>query len=141
MGISIRSKGQRAERAVADLLNSIIVKVYGTTEVKLSRNLTQTQIGGHDLVGLDWLAIEVKHQETVCLEQWWAQAKRQAAAHSLRSNLKTIPILIWKQNRVKFKVRMPGRLQILNGIHVDTPVDIELPAFLLWFEESLKVRK
>lgn len=140
MGISIRSKGQRAERAVADLLNSIIVKVYGTTEVKLSRNLTQTQIGGHDLVGLDWLAIEVKHQETVCLEQWWVQAKRQAAAHALRSNQRTIPVLIWKQNRVRFKVRMPGRIQILNGRHVETPVDIELPAFLLWFEESLKAR-
>ncbi len=136
MGISIRDKGQRAERAVVDLLNPIIARVCAA-DVKLSRNLSQTQKGGHDLVGLDWLAIEVKHQETLCLDQWWAQAKRQAEAHSLTTGKPAIPVLIWKQNRVKFKVRMPGQL-VAGNLRVNTTVDIALPAFLLWFETMLK---
>ncbi len=54
-------KGKRGERDVAKLLNPILERVCSNHEIpawKLARNLTQTQKGGFDLDGLDWIAIE-----------------------------------------------------------------------------------
>ena len=61
-----RDKGQRAERAAVALLQPIVDKVYALAEVpeadwpKLIRNLQQTQSGGFDIAGLEWLA---RHQD------------------------------------------------------------------------------
>ena len=62
-----RNKGQRGERAVAKLLMDATKELYeelGIEQPEFKRNLMQTQNGGYDLVGLDYLAIEVKWQET-----------------------------------------------------------------------------
>ena len=141
-----RAKGQRGERAVVKLLQPIINSVYAEFELEgdqvpdLQRNQMQSHKGGYDIVGLDWLALEVKHQETLNLNSWWLQATTQAKDSK-------IPVLIYKQNRVKWRVVMYGYLPV-GGDWIDwprTPVDITLEAFLVYFRlmvaNELRVEK
>jgi len=95
----------------------------------------QTQNGGHDLVGLDWIAIEVKWYREIKahLPRWWAQTLRQAEAVNAE------PVLIYKANGSKWAVRMWGRLEIEKGRRLRAPVDISMDDFLVWFEKRLEV--
>lgn len=135
--VNSRSKGQRGEREVAAMLNGIAAAVAARLSCPapvMSRNLVQTQNGGHDLVGIDWIAVEVKfYKETQQLDQWWAQAVRQG------ERVNAEPVLIWKNNGRKWRVRMYGRLTIEPGRRLKTPVDISYEAFALWFEKRLEV--
>ena len=82
MGSMARSKGQRGEREIVALLQAVVNEVYtaynrkviSTTESELvqyrtlevpllQRNTIQSDRGGYDIVGLDWLAPEVKVPE------------------------------------------------------------------------------
>lgn len=133
------TKGKVAERAVANLLNPIIAAACereGVEVCKLARNLKQTQVGGFDLDGLDWIAIEIKHHKTVAINSWWEQTLRQATNGR-------IPVLIWKQNGQKWRVRMNGQVALLEGQSVRATVDISLDCFLSWFELMLmhQIRK
>lgn len=84
--VHVVDKGKRAERQVRSLLQSVVTRVYtdyGIDVPILERNLQQSIKGGADIRGLDWLAVEVKHQETVKLEQWWRQTCEQAGTDLL----------------------------------------------------------
>jgi hypothetical protein len=137
MAINSRSKGQRGERMVAESLNVICQRVclgFGYPIYKLTRNLVQSRNGGHDLVGLDWIAIEVKwYRESQHLEKWWAQAVKQGEAVNAE------PVLIWKNNGTKWRVRMWGRLELEPGRRLRVPVDISWETFCAWFEKRLEV--
>lgn len=134
-----RDKGQRAERLVANILKPIIQSVYGqcSNTPIIERNVAQSQRGGHDLIGLDWLAIEVKHQETLAVETWWAQCKAQATRASVEKGFYVEPVLIWKQNNVKMNVRLFGYVQAGES-RVRCPVVISMEAFLVWFKTRLQ---
>lgn len=128
-----REKGKRAEREVVKLLQPVVIKVYSTAGKEipvLERNLMQSHKGGHDIVGLEWLALEVKHHEQLAIKSWWEQSKRQAGATRE-------PVLIYKSNRVAWRVVMFGYLPA-GGKRVRCPVDISLEAFLAWFESRLR---
>ncbi len=136
-GKSGLDKGKRAEREVVKLLQAVIDEVCEIKEIepiKLERNLLQANKGGYDIFGLDWLALEVKHQETFNLNQWWKQAKDQAKEDQ-------IPVLMYRKNNVKFRVRMYGWLPLsysnLNGKGKWALVDIALDDFLEWFRFKL----
>jgi hypothetical protein len=90
----------------------------------LERNLEQSRTGGCDIIGLPWIAIEVKHQETLQLASWWQQTLSQARKNNV------IPCLIFKQNRVSWKAVV--ELEIAKNVVV--PVTLDLESFLLWFE-------
>lgn len=146
MGSLSIQKGKRAERAVASILNPILERVCseeGVDPIKLQRNLKQTQQGGHDLEGLDWLAIEVKHHKTVALPAWWRQTCGQAGCDTmgipLRNFTQRAPVLIWKQHGGKWNVRMIGYLEVCPHEGVRCPVDISMDQFLVWFEERVRV--
>lgn len=128
-----RNKGQRAEREVCKLLQPVVNQVYGELgreSPELGRNLSQTHKGGYDLIGLDWLALEVKHQEVEQVNTWWEQAKRQAKADQE-------PVLFYRKNGAKWKIRMFGYLPA--GVNkVRCPVDIGLDAFLIYLNVRLK---
>lgn len=132
-------KGKRGERDVAKLLNPILERVchsHGIPAWKLARNLTQTQSGGFDLDGLDWIAIEIKWHQVVTgkLTGWWNQAVRQAGDSR-------VPVLIYKANGTKWRVR----LWTLITIDADTKrrlrvcSDITFDDFLTWFEKRVEV--
>lgn len=88
-----RNKGANAEREFAKLLGEKL-------GLKLERNLEQTRAGGHDLIGLPGIALEVKRCEQLAINQWWRQAVRQAGQG-------LIPCLAYRQNRKPWKVSVP----------------------------------
>ncbi len=127
-GKSSRDKGMRAERAIIGLLQPCVDRAYVGSRVApaptLERNLEQSRAGGCDIIGLPWIAIEVKHQETLKINTWWLQTVSQARKNN------AIPCLIYKQNRVPYKVMI--ELEIIKNVIV--PVTLELIPFLQWFE-------
>ena len=135
--INIRGKGQRAERESIKILKPIVDKIYSEFDPEpplLERNQQQSNQGGYDIIGLDWLALEVKHQETFNLNGWWKQTWRQAQAGQY-------PVLMYKRNYVKFRVRMVGLLACHNNTRATKAlVDISLDDFLVWFECELRER-
>lgn len=146
-----RDKGQRGEREVNKILQAIIDKVYvsaGFSHVRnqipfLERNQMQSYKGGCDIVGIDWIAIEVKHQETFHLKDWWSQCERQARKED------KMPVLFYRKNNIKFRVMMellipvrvqdrlkPGKMKTVKTVG-PVPVDMSLEAFLVYFEHQL----
>lgn len=132
-----QQKGKRGEREICHLLQPIVDKVYNEYTLeppRLERNLMQSMKGGHDIVGLDWIAFEVKYCETTKIKVWWEQTREQAGRMR-------IPILFYRRSRVAWRVVMNGRLPIgmagIGGLE-RALVDIALPDFLNWFEKRLR---
>lgn len=147
MGSLSIQKGKRAERAVASILNPILERVCqeeGVDPIKLQRNLVQTQQGGHDLVGVDWLAIEIKHHKQVSLPAWWRQTCGQAGCDEtgtpIPNRIYREPVLIWKQHGGKWNVRMLVRLEIEPGSRLRTWGDVSMDVFLQWFEARARLQ-
>ena len=108
-----RTKGHDAEREIARKMNDIIEQAYRAKYGELSpdwkpqvvRNQMQSAVGGDDLAGTYNFSIEVKRQEELSLNTWWAQACRSAARQGKQ------PVLIYKQNRKPWKVIMGGAIK------------------------------
>lgn len=126
-------KGKRGEREIIKLLQPIVEEECSLIKKEstlLQRNLLQSDIGGADLHGLDWLSIEVKFQETLQLKQWWEQTLRQTKSHQ-------IPVLFYRKSRTPWRVRLYGDFKAC-GINLTYPADIELESFLSYFRLLLK---
>lgn len=141
-GAMSRNKGQRAEREVAKLLQPVVTTVWNELgkdgpAPNLQRNLMQSHKGGHDLVGLDWLALEVKHQEQFALAAWWQQTKEQADKAGQRMLVEVEPVLFYRKNNVAWRVIMRGYLDVRGERRVRCPVNIGIEAFLVWFKLRL----
>ena len=91
MGKRSRDKGQRGEREFASIMTEWLGGV-------IRRRLGQERDEGHDLVGLEPFAVEVKRCETLKIPEWWRQAKKSAHAAQLR------PALAYRQNGKDWKV-------------------------------------
>lgn len=115
-GKSSLDKGKRGEREVVAMLQPIVDKVYAEFEgmvdartghvirgVRLQRNTLQSDAGGFDIVGLEWLALEVKYQETLNVEAWWRQTCGQAKEGQL-------PVLLYRKSRVEWKAMTMSRV-------------------------------
>ena len=128
-----RDKGQRAEREIIRLLQPLVDIAYSTaghTPPQLARNLAQSRFGGFDVVGLNWLALEIKFQESLHIATWWEQTKRQA-------DLGREPILIYRRKHARWRVVMFGLLPF-GASSVRAPVDIAIEVFLVYFERRLR---
>ena len=135
MALNSRAKGQRAERKAIELLQPVVNKIFiehGKQPPALERNLMQSMKGGYDIVGLEWLALEVKHHETLHVADWWNQACRQSKENQ-------IPVLLYKQNRVVWRVVLYGFIHS-GERKVKCPCDVGIDAFLLWFELQLRIK-
>lgn len=133
--INSRSKGIRGERAIIDALQPIVDTVYASLALDaplLQRNTLQSDRGGYDVIGLEWLAIEVKNCATLALETWWTQCERQARGDQT-------PVLFYKATRGKWRVRMLTTLYCGNQPLPGVLVDIAFEAFLEWFPRRLKI--
>lgn len=136
MGIQ---KGKRGEREVVTILQSVVNEVclQHPMAPKLQRTgYMQSDCGGFDIAGLDWLGMEVKRCETEHLDLWWEQCKRQAKSSAINQRERE-PVLIHRQNGRKWRVRMFGAL-VVNSRRVRCPVDISLGAFIVWFRLRLE---
>jgi len=128
------NKGKRGEREVIKLMEPVLHGVYADAGLldelpKMQRNTLQSDDGGFDIVGLEWLALEVKYQEQFNLNAWWDQTKRQCRkGHE--------PVLIYRKNNVKWRVRMFGYLPA-GAKRIRTVCDISVDAWLVWLRERV----
>lgn len=90
-----RSKGNRAERAIIDMLHA-----FGWTGAY--RNFQSGGQGGGDVIGgpAD-VHIEVKHRERACIWEWLAQAEAEARPTD-------VPAVFFKRNRSPWYVAIPA---------------------------------
>lgn len=110
-GLGPRTKGQVGEREAKAVILGWLEPVYsaaGRPLPSLERNQMQSRMGGYDLVGIPWLALEVKRQENLNLADWWRQTLKQADLEAGQ-----IPFLLWRQNRSPWKARV--RIQTYHG--------------------------
>lgn len=130
MGKMARDKGARGEREVKDLYNALFERIG--YNVAMQRNSSgQADGGGYDLVGLQYLAIEVKWQETNYSKAWWSQCIAQCKEGQ-------IPVLWYRRSRMPWRIRQWGlALPAQNG---STTVQIELSVedHLRWLEEKIR---
>jgi hypothetical protein len=131
--INIRNKGQRGEREVVKLLQSVVDVVRarrGLSALAVQRNTLQSDQGGHDLAGLGPFSVEVKWQETPYNDAWWRQCLAQAGGSM-------IPILFYRQTRQPWKVKFRCFVNTPNDrdqIEMDATVGIE--DFIEWFGDA-----
>lgn len=136
MGTMQRNKGIKGEREVIGLLQLAVFEIchaHGIECPTLRRNTMQSDGGGHDIKDdldlLRWISIEVKLQEQQNLTAWWAQCIEQAGRERE-------PVLFYRKNRQKFRVRMHGLLGYPSqGCTV--VVDVSVEDFLRWFRIRL----
>ena len=129
-----RSKGSRGEREVITIISEVVNREYLAAKLEppaIERNLMQSRRGGYDVIGIDWLALEVKYQEQFQLDAWWAQCKDQAREDQE-------PVLFYRRNRVPWRVRMFGYLMAPRS-RVRCPVDISVEAFCAFLQTRLLV--
>ena len=142
MTINVRQKGQEGEREIAKILNLIVAKVrdecklkqYAKEDELFQRNQNQSAVGGSDLSNPLYLEIEVKRQEDLSVNSWWKQCITSAERTG------GIPILIFRQNRKKWRVCMQAELPLFpecSKKYLAMPrvrVEVELDTFKEWFK-------
>lgn len=141
--INARNKGRRGEQEVANLLREVVAEVceeLGIEPIQIKRNLMQwggekRSEGQGDIVGLEWLSIEVKRVENNLpsgLNSWWEQAKVQAHAQQA-------PVLFHRMNDQEWKIRTYV-LTLVGDKQIKLPVDMAWKIFRIWLREMIKAR-
>ena len=130
--INIRTKGQNGEREAARLLQEFAGPVAahcGVPVPKFERNILQSRQGGYDLVGVDWLALEVKRQELEYNPAWWDQVRRAAGPGQE-------PVLMWRQNRRPWRFKLTLWSQV-GRKKVPIEAVLDETNFKSWFQFRL----
>ena len=136
MSINARSKGQRGEREIIDLLQPHINEVSAYNQVPppfLQRNQMQSHQGGYDIVGLPMFAFEVKRVENEtpgAIAGWWAQCVRQAKAGEE-------PVLFYRRNGGKWTVMLFTRLDLDEKRRYKVPSKIAIEHFIFYMKARL----
>jgi hypothetical protein len=134
-----RNKGAGGEREVIRLLQPIVDRVCaacGCPSFELIRDGRQRyQKKLYDIFGLPWLSMEVKRVENQSgIEGWW----RQVLAATKEGQ---IPVLLYRQNHGKWKVRVKVRIHCggkgASARYVRTVVTMTWEGFCAWFEQKL----
>jgi len=130
--INSRSKGQRGERQVVDLLQPIVDDVRLSLKldpITLKRNALQSHQGGEDIVGIVGMAVEVKFVEVENFEKWWEQAERQAAAKQC------VPLLFFRASKQKWRgATFTTVLGPCGNLRGRFRVIMDETSFLQWFK-------
>jgi len=118
--INSRTKGHDAERKVVNMLKDAGYEV--------TRNLDQTRDGGHDILGLDGISMEVKRSKKLSFRKWWKQTLRQAGDK--------YPVLVYKIDYKDWQVVVTS-----DFMHNDLPRGITITMawddFLYYLREKL----
>ena len=96
MAVNSKQKGARFERLLASRFRD-----YGYDARRTAQYCGNTG-DASDVVGLDGIHIEAKHQEKMSLYDWMAQAKRDAAENGKGS----LPAVFHKKNNAEILVTM-----------------------------------
>lgn len=93
--INAKQKGARFERELADLFRKM-----GYADARRTAQYCGNTGDASDVVGLPGIHVEAKHQETMRLYNWMAQAKRDSDGKS------ELPAVFHKKNRADILVTM-----------------------------------
>lgn len=113
-----RRKGASAERELVRLLCEHL-------DSSVTRNLSQSRDGGHDLLGVGPFALECKRQEKLSLVSWWRQACDQAAQAGL------IPALAYRQSKQPWKFVLPLAALIREPVDCQATAVLDLDGFIV----------
>jgi hypothetical protein len=127
-----KQKGKRGEVEFNQLIDSLLgllpfeeaaLRGLPATDPAL---MPRADVQGHgaDNLRVSGLAIEIKRQEILQVDKWWAQACRQA------DNLGLVPVLAYRQNRKQWTVCVPAYLLVI-GLHGYITLTEEV--FSQWF--------
>jgi hypothetical protein len=140
--INIQQKGGGAEREIATILNGILINLmremrYDERTIlasvnSIQRNSNQTAVGGSDLINTFGLGIEIKRQEDLYINQWWAQCCQQAARNQ------EWPVLIFRQSRKTWRVVTYGYFPITNKPAHVYRAEMGWIDFHTWFREWVR---
>lgn len=92
-----KQKGARFERELAKTFRE-----YGYTDARRTAQYCGNTGDASDVLGLPGIHVEAKHQETMRLYDWMAQAKRDALAGGKGE----LPAVFHKKNRAEILVTM-----------------------------------
>jgi hypothetical protein len=146
-----RNKGKRGERAVIDWLQPLVDSICDELYIKrliLQRNTIQSDKGGTDIVGIDWMAAEVKNVENDTpglLDSWWQQCVDQAEKWSVSGRPRLCPVLFYMRNRRPIRVRMFGIIFDKNSrdtareVWCNAVIDIDRESFENYFIQRTKL--
>jgi len=98
--INSRAKGAAGEREFIKVMGEWLGEEM---VAPLKRNLEQTRAGGHDIVGLDGWAIEVKRYKALKeadIRNFWGQAVDQAC------RIQAKPVLAYREDMRSWRVRL-----------------------------------
>lgn len=118
--INSRAKGSAGEREfckeLADHLGDVLTE-------PLKRNLEQTRKGGHDIVGLEGYAIEIKRYRVIKegdIVRFWEQAVDQA------KRVDATPVLAYREDFCSWRVRIPWGFMMDEKWDEDVDFTLEL---------------
>lgn len=135
----IRNKGAVGEREIKDRFIAAMAWIESQYAIdgepqseKVKRNSTQSDRGGHDLIGIPGLCIEVKRQEALSLGAWWKQCTEQAARFGGQ------PVLIYRQNGRTWRVVTLGSLTD-GTTSIWAKVECDLEDFMAYYKAVYSV--
>lgn len=131
--INSRAKGAAGER---EFIKEISGYLGEEAVAPLKRNLEQTRTGGHDIVGLDGWAIEIKRYREVKegdIAKFWEQAEEQA------KRVGCVPALAYREDFNSWRVRIPLKYlrAEMEWEGVDWTAEVSLEAFAALVREGL----
>lgn len=131
--INSRAKGAAGER---EFIKEISGYLGDEAVAPLKRNLEQTRAGGHDIVGLDGWAIEIKRYAVVKegdIARFWEQAVEQA------KKVGCTPALAYREDFKSWRVRIPLKYlrAEMDWEGVDWTAEVSLEAFAAFVRETL----
>ena len=131
--INSRAKGAAGERefckALSEHLGDALVE-------PLKRNLEQTRNGGHDILGLEGWALEIKRYKVVKesdVTKFWEQAVEQA------KRVGAAPVLAYREDFRSWRVRIPWGFAMQDmdwDEGVDFTLELSLKAFAMLVREQ-----
>ena len=132
MSINSRAKGAAGERefcrVLGDLLGDALVE-------PLKRNLEQTRNGGHDILGLEGFALEIKRYKRVKdgdIKKFWEQACEQAERAG------GYPALAYREDLQSWRVRIPMEVlwkDMTSTWELDYTAELSVEAFAMVVRE------
>lgn len=134
--INSRAKGAAGER---EFIKELAQELGDDLVAPLKRNLEQTRAGGHDVVGLEGWAIEIKRYRVIKegdIARFWEQAVEQA------ERIGALPMLAYREDFKSWRIRVAlmmsddgEKLVIADRYianekwHVDWTAEISMMAF------------
>lgn len=127
MPINSRNKGASGERELIRLIEDHL-------GIRLERNLAQSFAGGHDLIGLDHWAIEVKRYREIGEPEkraFWVQAVEQANRVGKR------PAVCFRADRKQWRVLVDAGTDLFDEIDYNSTAEVSIELFFGLVRESI----